>query len=135
MKNELVGLRIFAYLIDSIIVQFFCVFITDSFELDEELGSFIYFDREFIISFSCYFIVLLVYLCMMDIFANGVTFGKKILKLKTISQDGQQLSTTAHLLRSLLKTISLSFLLPLIYYFIARQTFHDRAVKSKTVRA
>lgn len=134
MKNEFLSLRILAYLIDSIIVQFFCVFFTDAFELHEDLDSFMYFDREFIISFSCYFVVLLIYLCLTDIFANGATFGKRILKLRIVKEDGQRLPTTQHLLRSLLKTISLSFLLPLVYFFIEGQTFHDRAVKSKTIR-
>lgn len=134
MKIEFLNLRIIAYLLDSIIVQFFCFFINNAFELNKNLGSFPFFGREFTISFSCYFIMLLVYLWLMDLFAKGITFGKKVFRIKTIGQNERQLSIPNSMLRSFLKTLSLCLLLPLVYLLVTGKTFHDWIVKSKTVR-
>lgn len=134
MKIELLSQRILAYLIDSFVVQFICVLITDTFELNKKIGSFTFLDRSFLISFSCYFIVLFVYLILMDLLADGKTLGKRVLRLETIGQNGQSLSISVKVFRSFLKTIALSFLLPLFYSFFAAQTLHDRVAISKTVR-
>lgn len=133
MKFEFLTRRIGAYLLDSIIVQFICVFITNAFDWDKNLGSFPFLGREFTISFSCYFILLLAYLFLMDLMAKGTTIGKSVFKVKTVGLQGQQLPTSKLLLRSFLKTISLCLLLPLVY-MLSGQTLHDWAVKSRTIR-
>ncbi|MFT3793599.1 RDD family protein [Flavobacterium sp.] len=134
MKIEHLGRRILAYLIDSFVVQFACVLITDAFELNKRLGSFLVLNREFVISFSCYFIILFVYLALTDAAFGGRTLGKRIFKLKTIGQNGQPLSVPTRILRSFLKTVTLSFLLPMLYSLFGKQTFHDWLAQSKTVR-
>lgn len=134
MKIEFLGRRFLAYLLDSFVVQFICVLITDSFELNSKLGAFEFFGREFIVSFSCYFIILFAYLALMDVSFGGKTLGKKVFKLETIGTNGQPIPVPTRIGRSLLKTFSLTFILPLLYSLFGKQTFHDWLAQSKTIR-
>lgn len=77
----------------------------------------------------------LIYFLVFDILNDGVTIGKLVLKLKVEKEDESVMSAGDHIKRTLLKMVSLIFVLitALIFLFNNSYTIHDRLARTMTI--
>lgn len=134
MKHDFFNLRIFSFLFDCFVVLCVYFFLTIIIDWDTHLGSYVFLGRKFDFSFNYYFAVWLVYFWLADVFSKGITFGKGLFKIKTVAENGRELSLFNRIIRSFLKTLSIGLLLPVLYFLVTRKTFHDRIANSKTIK-
>lgn len=129
--------RIYALIIDFLIISVFITFISGFINLDSyKVGSLPLLNREWVVNYSIQFLIIMLYYLLFDCFSGGLSLGKKIMKLKIIKYD----NTSPSLLEKVLRTILKSFLLftifsPLLitYYIFKKDVFYDRILKNNLV--
>lgn len=131
-----VGDRIFAYIIDALILAtahgFFTWFVTTAFKVEDD-GI-----LTFLIGFLPFFELLIYHFCM-EYFNNGQSFGKKAMGLQVVRLDGSQLSAGDALLRSFFLIIDVVFSFGIIAVLLIsssdrRQRLGDMTANSTVIK-
>lgn len=82
-------------------------------------------------SITTYFLYFLIF----DLFNNGVSVGKMLLKLIVVESTDEDLDTTKSIIRTVIKLVSLALfpIAALVYLFTNAWTLHEKATNTKTV--
>lgn len=77
----------------------------------------------------------LLYFLVFDLLNQGVTVGKLVLKIKVVKGEDSRLTAAEHVVRTLLKMVSLIFLpiAALIFLFNKNYALHDRYTGTNTM--
>lgn len=130
IKNK----RIFALIIDLIIIGFFVSFLSSFFDLNYSQGNLFFLNTNFIYGYSLMFIIYIIYFFIFDCLNNGVTFGKRILKIEVVQTDKVSLTLSKRLIRSILKVVSIIvFPITLLMFLINGKTLHDNICKTESI--
>lgn len=129
--------RFYALIIDFIIISFIITFISSFIEIDfYKIGSIKFLNQEWMVKYSIRFFVIVLYYIVFDCLGDGVSIGKRIMKLKIVNYHSQIPVFGQRLLRTILKSFLLfTFICPLllIYYFIKKNIFYDIVLKTKVI--
>lgn len=126
--------RIIALLIDVFIISLFTNFINRYLKTSIDLWSSESRYFTFTISIGAFFIFLLIYLILFDIYNSGDTLGKIIVKIKKIKNNGSDLNLKERVHNSILKVLAISFWpISLIIFLIKKNTIQDLILETKTI--
>jgi len=127
--------RIWAFIMDAFIVGLLTTMV-NSF-LPDFFGSH---QREIAnvpitISFGGSITTYFLYFLMFDLFNEGISVGKMLLKLVVVDHLDNPLDTTKLIIRTILKLVSIIFLpiAILVYLFSDALSLHEKATQTKTV--
>lgn len=136
MENKLLKKRFLAVIIDQFAISLVYSFVNLFVDLDFYVGNLFFLGKIWTVNLSFILLISLIYYLSFDLFNNGITFGKSIIKIKVISINGTNLLVSEKIIRSIIKVISIAILIfPLLYFFITNSIYHDKIVKSKTIKS
>ena len=125
--------RIFALIIDLIIIGFIYNITINVLNLNVDLGHIKILNLDIIYGYSFIFIIYLVYFFVFDFVNKGITFGKNLTKIKVISNTEENLNYNIFL-RSSLKVLSLMIFPIAGFLFILNgYTIQDIVVRTETI--
>ncbi|MCG2417932.1 RDD family protein [Aequorivita sp. F47161] len=126
--------RIFAFLIDLLIIATISSLFSGFFEIERALGTTTIFDQTVTYGISWSFLFYAMYFIIFDIFNDAITVGKQLLKIKVVLKNDNPLSLRAQIYRTVLKTISILFLpISAFVFLINGKTLQDSYCNTKTV--
>ncbi|CAM3455905.1 RDD family protein [Aequorivita lipolytica] len=125
--------RIFALIIDLIVIGFIYSFGTNFINLNVELGSKEIFNLNILYGYSFLIVVYWIYFFLFDVFNKGITFGKMLTKIRVIS-NVEKNSNYNKFLRTFLKVLSLMIFPIAGFLFVLNGfTIHDKAINTETI--
>lgn len=129
--------RIYAHLIDLLALSVIATVASLFISLDlGTINTFTVEGREITADYSLYILVVLVYYFLFDLFNQGRTLGKMLLKLHITTKDNNPSGVMRLLCRSVLKSLLLFtvlFVFVLVYYLMAKTVLYDRMLKTQVV--
>lgn len=129
--------RFYALIIDFIIISTIVAFISSFIEIDFcKIGSVRFLEQEWAFRYSIRFLIVVLYYLLFDCFSDGISFGKKIMKLKIVNYHNEAPILKKRLLRTVLKSFLLFTLISpllLIHYILKKNVFYDIILKTKIV--
>ncbi|MCZ4320125.1 RDD family protein [Aequorivita viscosa] len=126
--------RIFAFLIDLLIITTISSLSSGFFEIERALGTTTIFYQTVTYGISWSFLFYAMYFIIFDIFNDAITVGKQLLKIKVVLKNDNPLSLRAQIYRTVLKTISILFLpISAFVFLINGKTLQDSYCNTKTV--
>ena len=122
--------RILALTIDLTIVGIIIILLENLFPFFFKTNRIDVFGIELSITVNYHYINVFLYFIFFDLFNNGNTIGKAIVKIKTISVMGEFLNLSMRILRSCVKVINIVFFpITLIVFIVFKgYTLHDELV-------
>lgn len=123
--------RLTALLIDLIVIS-----ILSSLFKDVKMFEFALFGLKISSYLNVSFILMLLYFLFFSLMNNGVSFGKKLVKIKVIRSDLKTMpSVKNQIIRAILKTLAITlFVLTFIDYLVFNKMFYDRILKLEVVK-
>jgi uncharacterized RDD family membrane protein YckC len=133
MSNHILYQRIYALIVDLIIVNFF-IWISEAFlNLKFEAGTFNAFGFYIKYGYTAAIIIYIMYFIFFDILYNGDTVGKFVFSLHTVETDGTEMSLKRRIIRSISKTVAIGLIvIPVIYYFFTSRDLFAEITKTNT---
>lgn len=131
LKNE----RLLALLMDLFLLGIIQM-ISENFLITTKtaIGEFSFIGFTFSYGLSISVVFCLIYFFLFDVFTEGRTLGKTILKIKVVNQNNSELSRKRRFIRSSLKVLSLIFW-PItgVLFLLNSWTLQDKVCNTKTV--
>ena len=140
MKSKvLIKKRIYALLIDLIILSQISMLLNNFMKLNFELSSIRLFNKDIDYGFSLMFLVFITYFICFDIFKNGISIGKKVIGISIIHSENKIISKTSICNRTFLKLISLwlfpiSIFIYLLFGIVLQDLFYPKIITKQTIK-
>ncbi len=126
--------RIFALIIDLLIIATISTLFSGLFNIEKELGTFTVFEQSFVYGINWSVLFYLMYFITFDVFGNSVTIGKQFMKIKFVAINNEELTLKLRIKRSVLKTISLLFLpISAVVFLLNGFSLEDKFCNTNTI--
>lgn len=126
--------RIYAHLIDILALLALTVIVSYLIPIEGDLTTASFLGLDWTIDYSLKLLIVIAYYMFFDVLNNGISFGKSVMNLTILDEDGNLVRIGKRLSRSVLKSFSLYsglFVLLLIYYFLNNKIYYDKVLQTK----